>query len=241
MDSTDRSNDLVEHALEFRQSRRSVGRVGHPGCVTNLRDRKEALILRIVLGDTVEQVDVLDGRQTLGVEPLEPPQLEPLGHHPVEVPIGAVLGVAAALERSEGEVEQRGNARGCLRCRDGAHNPSDRPAREVLVEEDIDAGTHLVRSPVFVRPHHVHINDHVLVRRDLLDLGGDFGESDGQLGPRARKGKQVHLRFGVPIPRRHQGSRREFAESKVLEVSDAVVAARDHLEHCLLGGKVVVG
>ena len=90
----DRAERLEQHPLELGQLHDAPGGVAHRRQVAHLGDHEEPLVPRVALRDRPEEVDVLDRRQPLEVEVLQPVQLQALGHHRVGVAEEGLLRVA---------------------------------------------------------------------------------------------------------------------------------------------------
>ena len=83
-----------QHALELGQLHHVPGGVAHGREVADLGHHEEPLVARVALRDRPEEVDVLDRRQALEVEVLQPVQLQALRHHRVRVAEEGLLRVA---------------------------------------------------------------------------------------------------------------------------------------------------
>ena len=59
LNPTDRSADLVDHALHFRKAQQPTFVVAHRGEIPYLGNGEEAFVMLVVVGDPAEQVDVL--------------------------------------------------------------------------------------------------------------------------------------------------------------------------------------
>ena len=64
---------LGQHPLEQRQRDDTPFVVAHRGQVPHFDDREQPLVLRVVVGDTAEHVDVLTGGQPFHREVAEAP------------------------------------------------------------------------------------------------------------------------------------------------------------------------
>ena len=78
--------------------------VTHRHEVTDLGEGEEPVVLRVVVGDPGEEVDILGRGQPLQGEVRQPPQVEPLAEHRVEVAVEHVLDEAAIRALAEGDV-----------------------------------------------------------------------------------------------------------------------------------------
>ena len=65
--------------------------IPHRSYVAHFRAREQPLILRVIAGDGMEQVDIFDRRQPLNLEIAEPPEMQPFAHHGVESAVELLL------------------------------------------------------------------------------------------------------------------------------------------------------
>ena len=95
-----------EGALNGRDPDHLAGLVQLGGHITDLGQRDEPLIGRILLGHHVEEVRACRGGQPSAVEVLQPPQIEALPGERVHVADGQVLRHATVLRRTERHLMQ---------------------------------------------------------------------------------------------------------------------------------------
>ena len=67
-----------QHALQMRQLHDATRLIPHRRYVAHFCAREQPLILRVIAGNGVEQVDIFDRRQPFNLEIAEPPEMQPL-------------------------------------------------------------------------------------------------------------------------------------------------------------------
>ena len=95
-----------EGALDRRDTNHLTGLIPLGGHVTDLGQRDEPFIGRVVLGRHVEEVGACRGGQTSAVEVLQPPQIEALPGERVHVADCQVLRQATVWRRTERQLMQ---------------------------------------------------------------------------------------------------------------------------------------
>ena len=95
-----------EGALNRRDPNHLTGLVPLGCRITDLGQRDEPFIGRVVLGRHVEEVGACRGGQTSAVEVLQPPQIQALPHQRVHIPDCQVLRQTTVLRRTERQLMQ---------------------------------------------------------------------------------------------------------------------------------------
>ncbi len=96
--------DLVDDPLDLGQAHQPPLVVSHRGEVADLGDGEQPLVVAVVAGRAVEQVDVLGRREMLQVEVVEPTELQAFGHHRMQAPSQVFGSVPLVADRAEGEM-----------------------------------------------------------------------------------------------------------------------------------------
>src|SRR5208282_1684687 len=78
----------------MRQLNDAAGLIPDRSYVAHFRACKQALILGVVAGHGMKEVDVFDGRQPINLEIAEPPEMQALAHHGVDSAVELVLFIA---------------------------------------------------------------------------------------------------------------------------------------------------
>ena len=215
-----------------------AGRVGDRDQVAYLGEREQPVVGRVVVRDAVEQVHVLGRGQPVQREVAQPPQVQPLGEHRVQVAVQRLLD-EAALRLAVGQVlgaQVLGYLAG------GRHRDVQPPQWTVepavgeqlpyLAGEGVDAGQ-------VALPPGEQVDDHPAVRVGRREVRRHRAGEPGQLRQRRERGDQVDpLSLDVVV-----GGADEITvvhgEVQRTEVAGAVVAPGVDLQEHLVEPRVV--
>jgi hypothetical protein len=218
-----------------RQARDLAGLVAHDDDLAHLRERDEAVVVGVVLGDALVEQDVLGGLEAGDVERRQAPQVEPAPHHRVHTPHEAVLD-ERAVDRAEGEVAD-GTALS------GAHGDGD--AADVLGEGQLlQQGGELLARGVggvrLLRPAQVEVDDGVQpgrARPDVVGHGCVERAARDELVDAADRRRQVRRAVVERVVGDGEGPAALGEGAQAVQLVLAVVALDEHLEHRLVLGQ----
>jgi hypothetical protein len=187
LEMTNRLERLEEHPFHLREADEPALGVEGGRQVAHLGEREEALVLRVLPRDALEEVDVLGRREPLDVEALEAPEVEALADHRVHRPVELLLD-EAAVARPEREVLHAAHAEARAGGREREDDADDARSEPGGVGEALDLRRPCLGVAERAGTPGVDVDEDVVLRRVLGEVGGDVGEGRVELAVEAPGG-----------------------------------------------------
>ena len=237
-----RDDGLQAHPPERGVAGRLTRPGRHDGHVAHLGQGEQPVVLGVVARHPVEQVHVLHRGQAGEVEVLQPPQLEVLGQHGVQVAVEAVLDEHAVGSGAVGEV-LGAVLHVALRRETGdrhVHAP-ERTPQVPLRELRDEGGRRLVAVGLdVVTPAH-QVDDWLAARIDVCQVGGDRRPDRGYRAQRREDQDDMDRAVLVVVVRAAQEDAVHVHDQEVADGAGAVPASGADLEKGSLHVRVVRG
>ena len=165
----DRLEAVGDRALHVRQRADPAGLVADDAQLPDLRQRDEALVGGVLLGDREVEQHVLGRLEPRQGELAQPPEVEAAPDHRVDAPDQVVFNHAAVVGRPEREVGGRPVRAGA----DGDRDAPDAADDVELLDQRPEPGGLLLDVVGRLGPGQVEVDDALVTRGRGVDLAGD--------------------------------------------------------------------
>ena len=128
----------------MRQLHDAPGFIAHGSDVANLGSGEQALVLGIVTGHGMQQINIFDRGQAINLEIAEAPEMQALPHHGMQAAEERVFLILSAIELV-GEMLQAVHARAPARARGRDHDAADGTGKRNLIEHGLNFTLRRVR------------------------------------------------------------------------------------------------
>ena len=139
-----RREGFHEHAFQMRQLHDAPGFIAHRSDVANLGSGEQALVLGIVAGHGVQEINVFDRGHAIDLEIAEAPEMQALPHHGMQAAEERIFLILITIEMVS-EMLQAAHARALARASGGHNDAPDGTVKRNLIEHGLNFALRRVR------------------------------------------------------------------------------------------------
>ena len=138
LEEPDARQRLRQHAFQMGKLYDPPRLIPHRSQIAHFRTNEEPLILRVVVGDRMEKVDIFHRRQPFNSKVVKPPQAEPFAHHRMESAVELLLFIGVFARRAIGEMLRAAQAPAVAGTGDDRDQAPNGARKAGLVEQGVD-------------------------------------------------------------------------------------------------------